>query len=53
MNNKYRQAISLISMLSVMIAFFVPSVIAIAATVTDTKVADYVSTWHLNRTSGV
>ncbi|WP_338114005.1 SpaA isopeptide-forming pilin-related protein [Vagococcus lutrae] len=53
MNKIYRQAVTLISMLSVVIAFFVPSIIAMAATVTDTKVADYVSTWYLNRTSGI
>ncbi|MFI3805589.1 SpaA isopeptide-forming pilin-related protein [Vagococcus fluvialis] len=47
MITKKRQAISLVSILTVLIAFFITPISALAATVNYTKIADYSSTWNL------
>ncbi|MGX7198213.1 hypothetical protein [Enterococcus olivae] len=44
MNKKKRQAISLVGVLTVMIAFFITPIMALAASVNYEKIGDYVST---------
>ncbi|MGL4644391.1 MAG: thioester domain-containing protein, partial [Vagococcus fluvialis] len=53
MNKKKRQAISLVGVLTVMIAFFITPITALAASVSYEKVADYVSTWTIASLGGV
>lgn len=53
MNKKKRQAISLLSVLTVMIAFFVTPISALAASVNYEKVADYISTWNIASLGGL
>ena len=53
MNKKKRRAITLLSVLTVMIAFFIAPIMALAATVNYTKVANYVSTWHIKSLGGL
>ncbi|MFD1899151.1 thioester domain-containing protein [Enterococcus termitis] len=53
MNKKKHQAITLLSVLTVMIAFFIAPIMALAATVNYTKVANYVSTWHIKSLGGL
>jgi LPXTG-motif cell wall-anchored protein len=52
MNKKKRQAISLVGVLTVMIAFFITPITALAATVNYEKIGDYVSTWHIASLGG-
>lgn len=47
MNTKNTKAITLLSFLTVLIAFFISPSTSIAATVNHEKVADYVSTWRI------
>lgn len=53
MNKKKRQAISLLSVFTVTIAFFVTPISALAASVNYEKVADYVSTWNIASLGGL
>ncbi|EKZ0804216.1 hypothetical protein RVZ17_000899 [Listeria monocytogenes] len=53
MNKKKCQAISLLSILTVMIAFFITPISSFAATVNYEKVADYISTWHVKALGGL
>lgn len=53
MNKKKHRAITLLSVLTVMIAFFIAPIMSLAATVNYTKVADYVSTWHIKSMGGL
>lgn len=53
MNKKKHQAITLLSVLTVMIAFFIAPIMSLAATVNYTKVANYVSTWHIKSMGGL
>lgn len=53
MNKKKLRAITLLSVLTVMIAFFIAPIMALAATVNYTKVANYVSTWHIKSLGGL
>ncbi|OSQ81432.1 SpaA isopeptide-forming pilin-related protein, partial [Listeria monocytogenes] len=53
MNKKKRQAISLVSVLTVMIAFFITPITALAASVNYEKIGDYVSTWHVASLGGL
>lgn len=53
MNKKKHQAITLLSVLIVMIAFFIAPIMALAATVNYTKVANYISTWHIKSMGGL
>ena len=52
MNKKKRQAISLVGVLTVMIAFFITPITAFAATVNYEKIGNYVSTWHIASLGG-
>ena len=53
MNKKKCRAISLLSVFTVMIAFFITPISALAATVNYEKIADYVSTWYLSNPAGL
>lgn len=53
MNKKKYRAITLLSVLTVMIAFFIVPIMALAVTVNYTKVANYVSTWHIKSLGGL
>ena len=53
MNKKKRQAISLVGVLTVMIAFFITPITALAASVNYEKIGDYVSTWHVASLGGL
>lgn len=53
MNKKKRQAISLVGILTVMIAFFITPITALAASVNYEKIGDYVSTWHVASLGGL
>ncbi|HBI6483558.1 TPA: LPXTG cell wall anchor domain-containing protein [Listeria monocytogenes] len=53
MNKKKRQAISLVGVLTVMIAFFITPITALAASVNYEKVGDYISTWHVASLGGL
>lgn len=53
MNKKKHRAITLLSVLTVMIAFFIAPIMSLAATVNYTKVADYVSTWHIKSSNEI
>lgn len=53
MNKKKRQAISLVGVLTVMIAFFITPITAFAASVNYEKIGDYVSTWHVASLGGL
>lgn len=53
MNKKKRQAISLVGVLTVMIAFFITPIMALAASVNYEKIGDYVSTWHVASLGGL
>ncbi|HGW6217763.1 TPA: SpaA isopeptide-forming pilin-related protein [Enterococcus faecalis] len=53
MNKKKHQAITLFSLLTVIIAFFITPITTLAATVNYEKIADYVSTWHVKSLGGL
>lgn len=53
MNKKKFQAITLLSFLTVMVAFFITPITSLAATVNYEKVADYNSTWHIKSLNGL
>ncbi|HBI1662537.1 TPA: LPXTG cell wall anchor domain-containing protein [Enterococcus faecalis] len=53
MNKKKRQVISLVGVLTVMIAFFITPITALAASVNYEKIGDYVSTWHVASLGGL
>lgn len=53
MNKKKSQAISLLSVLTVMIAFFVTPISALAASVNYERIGDYVSTWYVASLGGL
>ena len=53
MNKKKRQAISLVGVLTMMIAFFITPITAFAASVNYEKIGDYVSTWHVASLGGL
>ncbi|WP_261998499.1 SpaA isopeptide-forming pilin-related protein [Enterococcus faecalis] len=53
MIKKKRQAISLVSVLTVMLVFFITPIMAFAASVNYEKIGDYVSTWHVASLGGL
>lgn len=53
MNKKKRQAISLVGVLTVLIAFFITPIMALAASVNYEKIGNYVSTWNVASLGGL
>ncbi|MFB5345723.1 SpaA isopeptide-forming pilin-related protein [Enterococcus faecalis] len=53
MNKKNNQAAALLSLLTMLAAFFVAPMTSEAATVNYTKVADYISTWYIKAENGL
>lgn len=53
MNKKGTQAITLFSILTVLIAFFIYPITSFAATGNYEKVANYISTWHVKSLAGL
>lgn len=53
MNKKNNKAITLFSLLTVLIAFFISPITSFAATVNYEKVANYISTWHVKSLGGL
>lgn len=53
MNKKNNQAAALLSLLTMLAAFFVAPMTSQAATVNYTKVADYISTWYIKAENGL
>ncbi|MGY0354244.1 SpaA isopeptide-forming pilin-related protein [Enterococcus avium] len=53
MNKKLRNATTMISLMTIVVAFFIGPIISLAATVTNDPVANYSSSWKLNRFGGM
>lgn len=53
MHKNSSQAITLFSLLKVLIAFFISPITTLVATVNYEKVVDYISTWHVNSLGGL
>lgn len=53
MNKTKRKVIMLLSLLTVLIAFFISPITTFAATVNYEKVANYISTWHVKSLGGL
>lgn len=53
MNRTLRTAATMFSLMTIVAAFFIGPVMALAATVTNDQVANYSSTWHLSRFGGL
>lgn len=53
MNRKLRTAATMLSLMTIVAAFFIGPITALAATVTNEQVANYSSTWRLNRFNGL
>ncbi|HFF2626188.1 TPA: SpaA isopeptide-forming pilin-related protein [Listeria monocytogenes] len=53
MNKKRTKVITLFSLLTVLIAFFISPITSFAATVNYEKVANYISTWHIQSLGGL
>lgn len=53
MNKQRNKAITLLSLLTVLIAFFISPITTFAATVNYEKVANYISTWHVKSLGGL
>ncbi|MBC1922202.1 hypothetical protein [Listeria grayi] len=53
MNKQSTKAITLFSLLIVLIAFFISPITSFAATVNYEKVANYISTWYIKSLGGL
>ncbi|MEE9725639.1 hypothetical protein [Listeria seeligeri] len=53
MKERRSKAITLFSLLTVLIAFFISPITTFAATVNYEKVANYISTWHVQSLGGL
>lgn len=53
MNTIKYKAATWVSLLTMVVAIFISPISALATTVSNEKIADYVSTWHLTHSSGI
>lgn len=53
MNTRKYKAATWVSLLTMVVAIFISPISALAATVSNEKIADYLSTWHLTHSSGI